>query len=132
MVNAKESDDEDEDDPVSRKFKKKKKKGKADSVKKLNMKNPWNVDSESRYTVLLLILKYIQQSLCNLASIYYQNNNQNMIFYFYLVYANVTTIMCAYIFDMFIIYIIYNVPCICVCILESHVNLIKTHTLDLK
>jgi len=46
MVNADESD-EDEEDPVSKKFKGRKRKGKPDSLKKLNMVNPWNVDSES-------------------------------------------------------------------------------------
>jgi len=52
MVNTEESDEEEEDDLISKKFKKKKRKGKSDSLKKLNMKNPWNVDSESRYTIL--------------------------------------------------------------------------------
>lgn len=42
------SDDEDEEDPISKKFKKRKRKGKPDSLKKLNVRNPWNVDSESR------------------------------------------------------------------------------------
>ncbi|KAL4090428.1 hypothetical protein QTP88_025264 [Uroleucon formosanum] len=45
--NAEESDDDDEEDPISKKFKKKKRKGKSDSLKKINMINPWNVDSES-------------------------------------------------------------------------------------
>jgi len=48
LENAEESDDEDEDDPISKKFKKRRRKGKSDSLKKINMINPWNVDSESR------------------------------------------------------------------------------------
>lgn len=48
IVNIEESDDEDEEDTLSKKFKKKKKKVKVDSPKKLNKKNPWNVDSGSR------------------------------------------------------------------------------------
>ncbi|XP_025190773.1 remodeling and spacing factor 1 [Melanaphis sacchari] len=47
LENAEESDDEDEEDPISKKFKKKRRKGKSDSLKKINMVNPWNVDSES-------------------------------------------------------------------------------------
>lgn len=42
------SDDEDEEDSVCKKFKKRKRKGKPDSLKKLNVRKPWNVDSESR------------------------------------------------------------------------------------
>ncbi|XP_022181216.1 remodeling and spacing factor 1 [Myzus persicae] len=45
--NAEETDDDDEEDAISKKFKKKKRKGKSDSLKKINMINPWNVDSES-------------------------------------------------------------------------------------
>jgi hypothetical protein len=48
METAEESDD-DEEDPISKKYKKRKRKGKPDSLKKINMVNPWNVDSESRY-----------------------------------------------------------------------------------
>lgn len=47
MITADE-ESEDEEDPVSKKFKKRKRKGKSDSLKTLNVKNPWNVDSESR------------------------------------------------------------------------------------
>lgn len=51
MKNVEESDDEDEEDSISKKFKKRKRKGKGDSLKKLNIKNPWNVDSGSRYVI---------------------------------------------------------------------------------
>lgn len=52
MIIADKSDDEDDDDNVvSKKFKKKKRKGKSDSLKKINVVNPWNVDSESRYLI---------------------------------------------------------------------------------
>lgn len=53
MENVEESDDDDEEDPISKKYKKRKRKGKPDSLKKINMINPWNVDSESRYVTLL-------------------------------------------------------------------------------
>lgn len=59
MENAEESDDDDDgEDPISKKFKKKKRKGKSDSLKKINMVNPWNVDSESRYVNFIFILSY--------------------------------------------------------------------------
>lgn len=48
VENVELSDDEDDEDPICKKFKKRKRKGKPDSLKKLNVRNPWNVDSESR------------------------------------------------------------------------------------
>jgi len=69
LENAEESDDEDEEDPISKKFKKRRRKGKADSLKKINMVNPWNVDSESRYVniffyITLLYQHYVCLSYC--------------------------------------------------------------------
>lgn len=54
METVEETDDDDED-LISKKYKKRKRKGKPDSLKKINMVNPWNVDSESRYVTLFSV-----------------------------------------------------------------------------
>lgn len=73
MENAEESDDEDEEDPISKKFKKRRRKGKADSLKKINMVNPWNVDSESRYVNILF--SFILHFCINIFFVYNIVNN---------------------------------------------------------
>lgn len=73
MANVEESDDDDEEDSISKKFKKRKRKGKSDSQKKLNKKNPWNVDSGSRYLFLYYcVLLTFNMDLLNLFK-YYQS-----------------------------------------------------------
>jgi len=73
LENAEESDDEDEEDPISKKFKKRRRKGKADSLKKINMVNPWNVDSESRYVNILF--SFILHFCINIFFVYNIVNN---------------------------------------------------------